>query len=550
MLPPPVDFGLPEQYIEWRPGQAEAVIRAMDSPNRMLGAVLPTGFGKSLMYMATAHLTRAKTVILTSTKALQRQLMRDFKVLDTCLIQGQRAYICEAMQPSGKLYGLYKGERFMVTMVDHGPCHLGVECELKLGGCGYFDAVRSALRVDIVITNYAWWFTLVENLSIRLQPDLLICDEAHDAPDALAGALGADVMREDVYDILGQKLGPAAAQTPAEWVSWARLSVNKLTRMLEGTTPQTREAAQKLRRAQWLLRSLKRVTVIEPPLLLASDAERGIRFDVVWAAPYAEQYLFRSVPKIVLTSATFSMHTAELLGVVPNDIDFYEAGDGFPTARRPVYVLRTPEPLMPIRVDHSMSADLERRWLDRIDDIVASRSDRKGIIHCHSYKRRDAILARSRLRDGGQLMSHGRHDTADRIRAFKASKPGTVFVSPSITTGYDFPYDECEYQIIAKIPFPDSRDPVVAARTLIDRKYPAHVAMQKLVQAVGRGMRAEDDACETFIVDEHSRWFLSKHADLAPRWFRKAIKRTESLPAPPPLVGRQAHHAGDDEETD
>ena len=548
MLPPPVDFGLPEQYIEWRPGQDEAVLRAMNCERRMLGAVLPTGFGKSLMYMATAHLLQAKTVILTSTKALQRQLMRDFKILDAALVQGQRAYICEAMQPTGALYGLYKGDRFLVTMVDQGPCHLGVDCELKSGGCGYFDDVRGAMRKDIVITNYAWWFTLVENLSIRLQPELLVCDEAHDAPDALAGALGADITREDVYDILTHQLPGANQQPSSEWVNWAKLQSNRLTRLLEGTTPQTREAANRLRRAQWLLRALKRVASIEAPLLLASDSDRGVRFDVVWAAPYAEQYLFRSVPRVVLTSATFAAHTAELLGVAPNDIEMYEAGDGFPVDHRPVYVLRSPEGIMPIRVDHNMSPDVERRWLERIDALVAARGDRKGIIHCHSYKRRDAILARSMQRE--RMMSHGRHDTADRIRIFKASPPGTVFLSPSITTGYDFPYDECEYQIIAKIPFPDSRDPVVTARTHIDRKYPAYVAMQKLVQSVGRGMRAEDDRCETFIVDEHARWFLPKHHDLAPKWFRKAIKRTESLPVPPPLVGRHAHHAGDDEETE
>jgi hypothetical protein len=38
----------------------------------------------------------------------------------------------------------------------------------------------------------------------------------------------------------------------------------------------------------------------------------------------------------------------------------------------------------------------------------------------------------------------------------------------------------------------------------------------------------------TFIVDAHAGWFLSKNADLAPRWFRRAISRLDTLPAPPP----------------
>jgi hypothetical protein len=74
---------------------------------------------------------------------------------------------------------------------------------------------------------------------------------------------------------------------------------------------------------------------------------------------------------------------------------------------------------------------------------------------------------------------------------------------------------------------------------LVDKRYPNHLAMQTLVQAVGRGMRAEDDACETFIVDAHAIWFLSKHGDLAPRWFRRAVRRLEpgTVPTPPPALG-------------
>jgi Rad3-related DNA helicase len=139
------------------------------------------------------------------------------------------------------------------------------------------------------------------------------------------------------------------------------------------------------------------------------------------------------------------------------------------------------------------------------------------------------------------MVTHSRHDTADRIATFR-TKPGAVLVSPSVTTGYDFPFGDCEYQIVCKVPFPDSRDPITAARTLVDPRYPSHLAMQALVQMVGRGMRAPTDQCETFIVDAHAHWFLSKHADLAPKWFRRAVRRLEpgTVPTPPRPLGRLA----------
>lgn len=535
-LPPPIDFGLPAQFTAWRPGQDDAVLHALESPERFVGLVLPTGAGKSLVYMAVAKLMPARAVNLTATKALQRQLYQDYGQDDddTVLVQGQSAYACRALQAGGELVHTFPellGQGHPV-MVDHGPCHLGADCSMKSNGCDYFDTVRHAMKADVVVTNYAWWMTIVNRPDIRLTPDLLVLDEAHAAPDQLANALGADVSARDVTDILNQKLYTSTEMDAASWVSWARRESNKLTDMLDGTAPRGAEAVKKLRRAQWLQQSLMRVSRIDPKLLLSSDTADGIRFDLVWAAPYAESHLFRGIKKVLLTSATLTTHTADLLGIVPNDLTMYEGGDGFPLDRRPVYVIPT------VRVDHRMTPESERYWLARIDQILRARGDRKGIIHTVSYRRRDLILARSEHRD--RMVTHGRFNTMDEIRKFKAAKPGTILVSPSVTTGYDFPYSECEFQIICKIPFPDSRDPVVKARSDIDSKYAAHVAMQDLVQAVGRGMRAEDDRCETFIIDDHAKWFLNRNADLAPRWFRRALVRTDIVPAPPPRVERRS----------
>jgi Rad3-related DNA helicase len=102
-----------------------------------------------------------------------------------------------------------------------------------------------------------------------------------------------------------------------------------------------------------------------------------------------------------------------------------------------------------------------------------------------------------------------------------------------VTTGYDFAGKLCEYQIVAKIPFPDRRNPVVAARTDYDKEYPAYVAMQELVQAVGRGMRSADDQCETAIFDSNCSWFMRAYRHLAPEWFLSAYRRVETLPTPP-----------------
>jgi Rad3-related DNA helicase len=267
--------------------------------------------------------------------------------------------------------------------------------------------------------------------------------------------------------------------------------------------------------------------------------ERGetVRCDPVWAAPFGEPYLFRGARRVVLTSATLTRKTADLLGIMDKDFELVTGGDGFPVARRPVYLCPALTRITDerIRMDHRMTEWDWTCWLAHIDRFIGDRADRKGIVHTVSYARRDRILAESAHRH--RMMTHEKADTARQIERFKAAPAGTILISPAVTTGYDFPYTDAEYQVLCKIPFPDSRDPITRARTLVDKEYPTHLAMQELVQTVGRIMRAPDDRGETLIADAHTDWFLSKrHRHLAPDWFWAAVRRRDDLPAPPPRV--------------
>ena len=93
-IPPPYAFGVPEQYSEWRPNQDTATLHIVDSPSRFSTEICPTGFGKSLMYVVAAVMIGGRAAILTSTKGLQDQLMRDFGDMGAKCIKGRNAYRC------------------------------------------------------------------------------------------------------------------------------------------------------------------------------------------------------------------------------------------------------------------------------------------------------------------------------------------------------------------------------------------------------------------------------------------------------------------------
>lgn len=131
------------------------------------------------------------------------------------------------------------------------------------------------------------------------------------------------------------------------------------------------------------------------------------------------------------------------------------------------------------------------------------------------------------------MMTHKRDTTQMTVEKFKESTEPKVLVSPSLVTGWDFPYDECRWQIIAKIPFPDGRSEVMQARQRIDPDYGMYLAVQSLVQACGRGMRAPDDFSEVYVIDNHWEWFVSKYKGMFQNWFLQAVKRVTLIPGDP-----------------
>ena len=146
----------------------------------------------------------------------------------------------------------------------------------------------------------------------------------------------------------------------------------------------------------------------------------------------------------------------------------------------------------------------------------------------------DLIITYSRHRD--ILLFNDPKNTRTTVERFRSSDPPRVLISPSLTTGWDLPDEDCEYAIIAKIPFPDTRSAITAARSKADPDYGPYVAMQTIVQASGRGMRSATDSCEVLIIDDQWRWFWPKFKHFAPGWCKEAVSHSITIPAPLPKL--------------
>ncbi|MEN6592075.1 MAG: helicase C-terminal domain-containing protein, partial [Methanobacterium sp.] len=125
-----------------------------------------------------------------------------------------------------------------------------------------------------------------------------------------------------------------------------------------------------------------------------------------------------------------------------------------------------------------------------------------------------------------RLIGHNSNNREYQLRRFEESQENLVLVSPSMGEGVDLPYEKCQFQVIYKIPFPFLGDRQVNQRRKKDPKWYAYKTVMTLIQAYGRGMRAEDDYCETYILDGNFRMLLNNplYKNLVPEFFKEAIQ--------------------------
>jgi Rad3-related DNA helicase len=525
VLPPPTFFDLPEKFSEWRVNQSQAVQDIAMCSTRFMTFVGPTGVGKSLIYIAAAVASGERTLVLTSTNPLLEQIMEDFG--DLCVpIKGKSNYRCRQLGHD--------------ITCDKGPCNYGQSCQWRDSGCKYFDQVRKAARAEIVITNYAFW---IYNNKARLGAEegeqggigdfgMLICDEAHDSPNKVADAYQVTFStRNEIEKYLLQTYSwKEDRRELSGWVREAKYEVEGLYKDAKaaGRTERTFQAATAKRKLKECSEILNSDGSGSNTVVVADKKWGKLRVAVAWPFDRSMQVLFRSIPKVVFTSATVRSKTVEMLGVDIEECTLVEYPHIIPIERRMLYHIPT------IRLNFR-TKDIEmQKWLTRIDQIAKPRLGTNGIVHPVSYARRNMILKASKY--SSRMMSHGKKDLAEVIEQFKSypfhADDGRILVSPSVTTGYDFPGDTARWQVIGKIAYPDTSDPVTKERCKRDDEYGPYVAMQTLVQTVGRIVRGADDWGESFIIDDNIGWFMQRYDRFAPGWFTGSYRRLTGVPQP------------------
>jgi len=515
-LPPPSTLLGSGSWDFWYLGQEDSFKKSMDwynSSARFLGLSCPTGSGKSLLALLLSRFSDTRTVILTATKGLQRQYFVAAQPIGGVLAQGQNNFTC-SLVPS--------------LRADEGPCHDGMACNVK-ESCPYRVQLARALRSNLVITNYAYWLAQT-NFSTGLgDVGLLICDESHLAFSSMEGYLTIFLSKLDI-EPTGIHF-PLDATRWGTWRTWATASLPVVQENLNRIEADVRShrsqnlpvpshVSRAYRTAKSVSAKLSRLSSVGEDWVI-QKTKHGYRFVPKWVSNYAD-HLFQKVPKVVLMSAILSHRTADYIGVPSNgDRSWVETPSHFPPENTPIWHVPT------ARINYRTDDFGSTIWVSRIDQIIQRRMDRKGIIFTVSYDRARMLLSRSRFKN--IMYSHSTSDVYQVVEKFKSLKPPAVLVSPTVTTGWDFP--GLDYIVVGKIPYPDTRDVVTQARHEDDKDWTSYMAMETLVQECGRGTRSAADRCEVLVVDDSWKWFYPKFRGFAPRWFQERVRGSlETVP--------------------
>ena len=481
-----------------RPDQLETISEIIDAISRGYRYIVieaGTGTGKSAI-AATLSSIYGSSYILTVTKQLQDQYLDDFANL--CLVKGRGNFRCR---------------RDMELSCDEGRCIADAQpCENPKTDCDYYIQKHTALNSKAVISNYHYMFLELNYVGDFTKRELLICDEAHNLENVIMSQLKLDFSIADLssylkMDITDEMLYELENGDYDVWLMFIHEVREKymaeLERIKDIERPHLTEKIAFIKRE---ISDCNRFieNIAYDPYSWVFDYNPDfeiLEFKPLKVDNYARNTLLEYGEVCIFMSATILdwKFFSKCLGIREDEIYPIRRKSPFDLSRNPIRTLG----------DYDLSrkciAENAPKTIEVVRSILERHENEKGIIHTVSKSCKDYLI--DNLRDP-RLMEHNTQNRAEQLEKFKNSTEPLVFVSPSMNEGVDLPGDQCRFQIIYKLPYPDLGDRQIMMRANADNEWYDYKTSLALVQTYGRGMRFEDDYCTTYFIDSRIPEFV------------------------------------------
>ncbi len=516
-----------------RPGQLEIIEDIEDAISKGYKYIIleaGTGTGKSAIATTLARMYES-AYILTMTKQLQSQYMNEFHFplvkgrsnfgclnenLDTTCDMGT----CKTSPSSSKFtcpFGVVKNPTLDATEAFE-DSNGGVLFYQSENHCNYWQQKANAINSPITLMNYDYAILELNYVKHFGPRSLLILDEAHNIENKLMRILELNLYNKRLEKDIHKVISPKTLYNGGieDWINEIDAIYDAYKDIDIKDLPKNK--IERIQSTTFRLKKLKENLQKEPRNWVIDPTDEGVSFKPLRIHHYAEDYLFKYGDVVIFLSATILSHKmfSKWLGLNPKEVYHIKADSPFPPEKRPIE-LKLAGKMSANRVKHTAP-----KTLPILNKILKLHEDDKGLIHTNSYKCQNYI---TRNLPNSRLISHNSTNRERILKYFEKNQDPLVLVSPSMSEGVDLPYDKCRFQVIYKIPFPYLGDKQVNMRRKRDQRWYAYKTVMTLMQAYGRGMRAEDDSCVTYILDSDIKMLLKSplYKSLIPDFFKEAI---------------------------
>ena len=484
-----------------------------------------TGTGKSAIATTLAKMYES-AYILTMTKQLQSQYSNEFSFP---LVKGRGNFAClhdnlESTCDMGDCKTAPTSSKFFCPygVAKNPTLDAELAFEDSFGGtvfyqsdahCHYWNQKANAINSPITLMNYDYAIVELNYVKHFGTRSLLILDEAHNIENKLMSTMELTLYNRSLEKDISKTMSKSLLED-GEIEDWI-MEIDAIRDAYDEIELKdlSKNKADRIRSTIARLKTLKNNLETEPKNWVIDTDETSVCFKPLRVHHYAKDHLLKYGDVVIFMSATILSHKmfSKWLGLNPNEVYHIKVDSPFSKEKRPI-ILDLAGKMSANRIKNTAP-----KTIPILQEILKRHEGDKGLIHTHSYKCQQYItnnLYNSRL------VSHTSKNREQVLNFFEKDDNPLVLVSPSMSEGVDLPYDKCRFQVIYKIPFPYLGDKQVNMRMKRDKKWYAYKTVMTLMQAYGRGMRAEDDSCYTYIISRKLLFALKNKRtwrDLNPR---------------------------------
>ena len=559
----------------FRPSQLESITligQLIDDGVKNIVLSAPTGSGKSDIAMTICDAYKQEKEwsfgMLSTQLNLMKQYKDDFPELKE--LKGRGNFRCDIEPCSAAEAPCAKQKNFKcsVDVFDEGK---------RVRNCEYFIQKRQAFEAPGYISTP--WYVFLEtafSFSKFRGRDIIVFDEAHNIENIMVEQLQERwTMRNHAFlfsdrEMLFPTYAEAWSKTADDEIAWKLyfLEVVKAAKRKIKTIKESKQAGRKNEEYNELLlavyelreKAKKLLKLLEHPYSLLAEVSSNRYGKVATFKPlsvreYAPEIFDRISNVRIFMSATINGKLfADSLGLDRKSCAFIEMEkSNFPIQSRKVFHKNVS------RLDYQTRY---RKSVPKLGEFIRERMNKhlgeNAMVYAPSYELCHKLAEYLKPYHSMILT----HDDKTKNAAFKkfleGPEKGYLLITPSMTEGYDLRDDICRLLIVVKIPYGNIGDALVSRRMFLHEKewrdkyegsamcpyeppkggvlcgnYACHKPCQehyraqaayKLVQVIGRGVRNEEDYCETWIVDSGWKGFYRTVLPVLPEWFKESLE--------------------------